>query len=183
MNNKSYIFEYQHLNAMAKPAMFIVNESSIGFWMKNSRQMAEEFGSAPYTATLYDAMGHRIWWLDYDPIKHMYKQCLNRKWEVYDRMQQCMTPEGEIWYTVWSRDCDMAQGTSGPYLMDANVYAWEAKVNQDHEWAEGPMHHSILTVAEAEEFRRQPDDHRDLAMEAFEDGHPHVVSEVRFETN
>ncbi len=54
---------------------------------------------------------------------------------------------------------------------------FERDRNSMYEWADGPCN---LTPCHPEDL---PESYsRDLAMEAYEDGHPHVVSEVRFES-
>lgn len=73
---------------------------------------------------------------------------------------------------VWEsgRDCDCASYSGYRCLIDANVKAFDELYQHTAEWADGPFH---LWVESPE---REPEHHsRDLALEAFEDGHSHVV--------
>ena len=62
--------------------------------------------------------------------------------------------------------------------MPANYVSWAKMVEQEHAWAEGPVWQRMLYIDELDDVKPGS---RDLALEAFEDGHPHVVSEVRFD--
>ncbi len=68
-----------------------------------------------------------------------------------------------------SRDCDMCEGTTRR-LVEAKVSAVERAMDRDFEWAEGPVRHWIQRPSDAFEAES-----RDRALEAFEDGHPHVI--------
>lgn len=76
---------------------------------------------------------------------------------------------GNIGLIVWSRDCDMCESTNGHVIKasEFNEYVEDLYYN-----AEGPCNVTIVTVAEAEAFESS---FRDRALEAFEDGHPHVI--------
>ena len=50
--------------------------------------------------------------------------------------------------------------------------AVDAHIEHTYHWADGPCHHFICSIEEAGRINY---DSRDLAMEAFEDGHQHVV--------
>lgn len=69
----------------------------------------------------------------------------------------------------WSRDCDMCEGTTRR-LVKATVAAIESAMDRDFEWAEGPVRHWL----ERPSVDFEPE-FRDRAMEAYEDGHPHVI--------
>jgi len=77
--------------------------------------------------------------------------------------------QGKVAVIVTSRDCDMCEGTSRS-LIAANVHAYDKFVNRQLDTAEGPMHFHLQAPSDSFEYR-----FRDLAAEAFEDGHPHVV--------
>jgi hypothetical protein len=175
---RSYIYEYIYPDSMDKPGMFIIYEETIAGWIERTRETTEL--TLRFNITIYNAFGKRIWWFNHDPDQKARRDHFSEKFELAARIEECKTPDGKIWYTMWQRDCDMCEGTDGPYQMEANVFVWQKMVNRDQRGAEGPMSHSILTAAEAEEFKPES---RDLALEAFEDGHPHMVSTVRFETN
>jgi len=69
------------------------------------------------------------------------------------------------------RDCDMVEG-SRLVDIEPTLEAYEALFDDLSEWAEGPFSLTIVSPEDACEFRPE---FRDLALEAFEDGHPHVV--------
>jgi len=74
-------------------------------------------------------------------------------------------------------DCDHAVST-GSRLIPANYYAFTRVVNDIYDWAEGPGG-CWLDYPEKVPER----DGRDLLLEAYEDGHPHSVSEARYESH
>lgn len=67
----------------------------------------------------------------------------------------------------WSRDCDMCEATrlSAYPATDAHLRAAHARMERN---AEGPWSLEVITLEEAEDTRTGI---RDLAMEAFENGH------------
>lgn len=85
---------------------------------------------------------------------------------VYQKAQ-----EGLIGFYQWSMDCDGASGDSLT-LVAAVPIEIEARINSLYDNAEGPVRWDITYPAEVEEFEAT---HRDHALEAFEDGHPHVL--------
>ena len=83
--------------------------------------------------------------------------------------------EGGIWYEFYSRDCDMTevQGVSF-FECPRRPSVWDQYMDDQLEWADGPMHWTILPPEEGRRLGKQRHT-RDLAMEAHENGHPHVV--------
>ena len=80
--------------------------------------------------------------------------------------------DGQVWVYRRSMDCDCAVSeyvTRWPADLDGYVAAFEAV----QDWAEGPETVAIISAVEAAEFG--PRRSRDLALEAHENGHPHVV--------
>jgi len=74
-------------------------------------------------------------------------------------------------------DCDHAISTSSS-LVPANLYAVTKVIDDIYDNAEGTGSTWLDFPANKPEA-----DSRDLALEAFEDGHPHSISEVRYETH
>ena len=72
-----------------------------------------------------------------------------------------------IYYTVWSRDCDMCESTSSGYVL-GGMKKFEEVQEDSAEWAEGPVHYEVISKAEYEEFTAPPV--RDRIMEAYENG-------------
>lgn len=79
---------------------------------------------------------------------------------------------GRVAVIVWSRDCDHACGESR-YEIDANIQAYDAFVERQLSWAEGPMSFRLAHVATP--FRAWS---RDMVMEAHEDERAHLVSDA-----
>jgi hypothetical protein len=85
---------------------------------------------------------------------------------VYD-----LSENGEVGVAWDETDCDMCRAT-GVNVMPAIpvlVYRW---IDKKYEHAEGPFHWNLVTPTQAKGIEPSS---RDLALEAFEDGHPHVV--------
>lgn len=80
---------------------------------------------------------------------------------------------GVLYVSTWSRDCDMCEGTyrhklEADDLFQAYIDFWEQKAED----AEGPFAVHIITKEQYDCFQSST---RDRALEAFEDGHPHVI--------
>jgi hypothetical protein len=73
---------------------------------------------------------------------------------------------GSVAVVVWSRDCDMCEGTE-LRIIPAHVSSYLRLLDELHQWAEGPFNATIITSIEAEQF--QPS-FRDRALEAWENG-------------
>jgi len=74
------------------------------------------------------------------------------------------------------RDCDCVQYTHSATRTGLTLIAFERERDSIYSWADGPCYVSLCRPDEL------PGNHsRDLALEAFEDGHAHIVSEVRFD--
>lgn len=79
--------------------------------------------------------------------------------------------DGHVNVIVSGMDCDCtkyAHKRTAPSDLDAYI-RWE---EDQYEWADGPMSIRIVSDEEAATFEGYS---RDLALEAYEDGHPHVV--------
>lgn len=74
---------------------------------------------------------------------------------------------------VWSgRDCDGSRYANSVAIVDADKKAVEAHIEHTYEWADGPRAYYIERPSVA---RRLMYSSRDLALEAFEDGHSHFI--------
>jgi hypothetical protein len=76
---------------------------------------------------------------------------------------------GIIWEGM---DCDCSQ-FSYASILSANVYTILTHINSKYEDAEGPLSYTFCSVTYAKNYRRSS---RDLALEAFENGHPWSIS-------
>lgn len=73
---------------------------------------------------------------------------------------------------VWSRDCDHVCGEHMSWVR-ATARDFDAYVDYQLEYAEGPM--TFEVVDPKTKHKRWS---RDMVMEAYEDGHPHVVTDA-----
>lgn len=80
------------------------------------------------------------------------------------------TVDGRIGKVVSGMDCDCVQYCHGREIDAPRAIKWQAEVNSEYEWADGPMSVSICRPDELPENYS-----RDLAMEAYENGHPHSI--------
>ena len=102
---------------------------------------------------------------------------INERVELLERIQQA-TENGMVCYVSSGRDCDMTQFVHSRLIPAPSVVALSRDIDREYGWADGPIWCGVVKPSEA------PEDYsRDLALEAFEDGHPHVVSTVRWENH
>lgn len=89
-----------------------------------------------------------------------------------------LAEDGKIAVIESGRDCDGVAYSGSVTIVDANVNAVQEHIDRQVKWADGPMWFDLdrPSAAAAIEYKS-----RDLTLEAFEDGHSHVISEVRFE--
>lgn len=90
-----------------------------------------------------------------------------RRAEFRDRALAIADERGRVALFVWSRDCDMTEGYSRREVSAADALEQRDRMMDDRE---GPMSISLHRTSEPFEGYS-----RDLAMEASEDGHPHVI--------
>jgi hypothetical protein len=79
---------------------------------------------------------------------------------------------GKVALVNGGMDCDCAKWANSVTLVKATPAAVDKWVERFYHWAEGPQWCYIERPSVA---RKLKEEHRDLALEAFEDGHPHVV--------
>ena len=95
---------------------------------------------------------------------------LRAKWDLRARLEKHAV-DGYVYVCVRQRDCDMAEWTER-HKVEATHTAFGAFMERLYEDAEGSVWWSWMTPEEYDNFQRES---RDLALEAFEDGHPHVI--------
>lgn len=79
---------------------------------------------------------------------------------------------GQIGLLVSGMDCDCVQFSYGSVVSVNSLAELEKHIASMYEWADGPLNVTYTTPEKASKYERQS---RDLALEAFEDGHGHVV--------
>lgn len=88
--------------------------------------------------------------------------------ELYqDELDRLTDPHtGMVNISVWSRDCDMCEGTS-IYEIEPELEEYTGFVESMYDGAEGPMSINIISPEQAKETDTR---RRDRALEAFENG-------------
>ena len=78
--------------------------------------------------------------------------------------------DGQV--AVWEsgRDCDSVRYRGFKCLIPATVQEFDALYEHESNWADGPFSLWVESPEREHEYHS-----RDLGMEAFEDGHPHVI--------
>ena len=94
-----------------------------------------------------------------------------RRQALIRRIKDC-AEDGAV-AMVWSgRDCDGVRYTGSVYVVDASIKEVDREAAHTYKWADGPCSFYIERPSVAREIKRTS---RDLTLEAFEDGHPHVI--------
>lgn len=79
---------------------------------------------------------------------------------------------GRVLIVESGRDCDGASWENRTFEIKAQVAAYIKMRDQKHEWADGPIWFQIDRPSARTRYDYQC---RDLALEAFENGHPHII--------
>ena len=79
---------------------------------------------------------------------------------------------GKVAMVESGRDCDGLQYSGHVSIIDATVAAWEEHYTHTAEWADGLFSFALMRPSEARSVKRAS---RDLTLEAFENGHSHVI--------
>jgi hypothetical protein len=79
---------------------------------------------------------------------------------------------GRVCVVSSGMDCDGSAWSGRVYDLPASVFEVERFLERQYEWADGPMRLELASPSECEEIEYES---RDLALEAFEDGHPHCL--------
>lgn len=96
--------------------------------------------------------------------------------DLHRRVQEA-TRDGKVSINVDQMDCDCSRWTSGHVMPSVPFRAVEQHLEEIYNNAEGPIYWiGILQPEHVAEYTS-----RDLALEAFEDGHPSSVSTARYD--
>ncbi len=79
---------------------------------------------------------------------------------------------GKVAIVHGGRDCDGVESHGLVHILPATVVHADRFLNEIHEWAEGPTWWNLEKPSIAEGVESSS---RDLTLEAFENGHPHVL--------
>ena len=103
---------------------------------------------------------------------------LTKRWELMARIEECRRADGKMWVTESGMDCDGVQYSGSMHECKADLRSYEQLGYDIQGWADGPCSIYPVTEEERKEITYQS---RDLAMEAYEDGHPSTLSTVPFD--
>ena len=81
--------------------------------------------------------------------------------------------QGKVAMVNSGMDCDCSRWENAYSIIPATVEAVDAWVNDFYSNAEGPQSYRLERPSVAKKLQRSS---RDLALEAFEDGHPYSIS-------
>lgn len=88
------------------------------------------------------------------------------------RIKDC-TENGYVALVFSGMDCDCTSYDNEVHLIEANIKVIDEYLDDRHSWLDGPESSYIEKPSVAKELNRSS---RDLALEAFENGHPHFIS-------
>lgn len=80
---------------------------------------------------------------------------------------------GQIAVIESGRDCDGVRYSGYSHIIPANIAALDALSDRIAEWSDGVFSLTIAKPSEEIEYTS-----RDLTLEAFENGHPHYLTEA-----
>jgi hypothetical protein len=111
-------------------------------------------------------------------LKLLAKHC-SRQWEraakarinFHKRISDC-AENGKVALIESGMDCDCVQYSGRVTIIDADWRKIDDEIDHIGKWADGPFCISIEKPSIANEIEYNS---RDLALEAFEDGHPHLI--------
>lgn len=102
---------------------------------------------------------------------------IGRRAALYERIDKAAR-DGKVSINVDQMDCDCARWTSGHVMPTVPRRAVERYIEEEiYGAAEGPIY--WVGIAQPEHVAEY--ESRDLALEAFEDGHAHSVSMARYD--
>lgn len=122
----------------------------------------------------------RRWKLAHKTFHHAVREAHERTQARRDYLARlfALAEDGKIAVVHSGRDCDGVAYSGCVTIVDATVKAVQEHIDHQTKWADGPMWFDLDRPSAAAAIEYQS---RDLTLEAFEDGHSHVISEVRFE--
>lgn len=95
---------------------------------------------------------------------------LARRARLKAKLADC-SEDGMIAVVTAGMDCDCVRYRRVKYIPTPTVMEWVSRENDEHRYADGPVNMYIARPSD------EPEGHvsHDLALEAFENGHQHVV--------
>lgn len=90
----------------------------------------------------------------------------------YSRIIKNKIVGGKVGLITSGMDCDCAAFEYASVVDATSIARIVARIHEAYDNAEGPLNFRFVTPNEAKQYQGYS---RDLALEAFEEGHPHVV--------
>lgn len=104
-------------------------------------------------------------------LRRVAEDRLEARARLKTRIDLC-AEDGLILIVESGMDCDGSAWSGRTALLQASVMVFEKAYEEKISWADGPISWVIHKPSEKSSFSES---HRDLALEAFENGHPHVL--------
>lgn len=97
---------------------------------------------------------------------------LKHNWQMWPKIRE-YEHEGKVYLVESGTDCDGTQYSG--HIHDCAAHPWALRALEDSigEWADGPFHLNFIKYEEITEVHYTS---RDLALEAFENGHLHYLT-------
>lgn len=121
------------------------------------------------TPIKWDASILRLLHLIHAPKLDRARNHRQRRQALAQRIKEC-AQFGRVAVIESGRDCDGTQYSGYRHLIPATLHAYDALRDHLAKWADGAFHLEIARPSEHVEYTA-----RDLALEAFENGHPHSL--------
>lgn len=134
----------------------VIDQSTTREEYRKTDAMVRKFGKAIYRGRM----------IPKDARKDL--SVLAQRADLYKRIAEC-TEDGEVAVVYSGMDCDCVKFCHS-HIFKAIPLAIDREIEGAYEWADGPMSVGVCKPSERPEAYS-----RDLAMEAFEDGHQHIV--------
>lgn len=133
------------------------DEPSMNAWA-DARKRAKKRGVSPGPVSFFPGTNH-------------FHARINKRAALKAHIDKCAVG-GMIGIVESGRDCDCVEYVRPCEPIPATVYHFNKLEQEKAQWADGPFRLEIMTPAEAQGVESES---RDLALEAFEDGHPHHI--------
>ncbi len=101
---------------------------------------------------------------------------LQERADIAATLKEFADADGYVGIVESGRDCDCVQYCHGARRKFVGAFQFEKERQDILYWADGPAY---VTLCRVDELPKSYS--RDLALEAYEDGHAHSVSEVRYD--
>ena len=115
-----------------------------------------------------------------DPFWYFHQMKTKTTWihDVINEKQQFDYFKNNFWedefiVEVSGMDCDGVQYSGQLMTGPLSYYAYKKRIDYEYEWADGPIYFRPVTPHTASSIVPYS---RDLAAEAFENGHPHLLT-------